>query len=285
MHAVADQGRRAGDGGAQQQRIVRIDFHASQVLGEGRVGHFIGEDGLAQHVDAIHARQRGRAPHQRRAGRYQQQVAQVAVVHLGQFVDVFATGSQAVQQAFEAGGGAAGGRRALGDQHGFPGGPFDGLGQLAFQHAVDDALVRQRLAHGFQRDGLAALGGMQGQQHRHARGVQFHFEAAIDDHADRARDGFLGIAALLDKGQDRLAVQRLGGPALRDSGGGQRVPGGQVGVERAGFGGRVGERDVAAVIVGRRAARKKGIRRPVSRGGARRRRVACRQDLGCGVQR
>ena len=101
----------------------------------------------------------GNAAHERRARRDQQQAAQVAVVHLCQFVDFLGARLEPVQQAFEAGGGAARGRGALRHQQGAGATLFDGLGQFRFQQAVDDALVGQRLAHRLQRDGTAALGG------------------------------------------------------------------------------------------------------------------------------
>ena len=59
LHALVDQLGAAGDRRAQQQRVVRIDLDAGHVAGELRVGHLVGQHGLAQHVAAIDAGQRG----------------------------------------------------------------------------------------------------------------------------------------------------------------------------------------------------------------------------------
>jgi hypothetical protein len=284
LHAMADQGGRAADGGAQQQRVFGIDRGAGQVAGERGVGQFLGQDGRAQHGGAVHARQGRPAAHQRHARRYQQQAAEVAVVHLGQFVDVLAARLQAVEQAFEACRGAAGGRRAAGDLHGFAAALRDGVGQFLFQDAVDDAAFGQHLAHAFQRHRLAALGRMQRQQDGHVLGVQLQFERAVDDLADGGLHGFGGMAAQVDEGQDGLAVQRLGAPALGGGGGGQGVPAGQAD-RGARLGLIIGDGGAGVGIEGGRAVRAACRRHGgIRRGGTRRRRVDRRQDVARGIQ-
>ncbi|KAG0732082.1 hypothetical protein G6F23_014671 [Rhizopus arrhizus] len=96
---------------------------------------------------------------------------------------------------------------------------------------MHDAAVGHRVAQHVQRDRLAALGRVQGQQRGHAGGVEFQFERAVHHLPDRKLHGFGGAAALVDEGQHGVVVQRVGGPALRHDGGGQRIPGGQVKVD------------------------------------------------------
>ncbi len=114
---------------------------------------------------------------------------------------------------------------------------------------MHDALIRQGLAHRFQRDGLAALGRVQRQRCRHEGGVQLDVEAAVHDLADGALDGLGGRAAQVDEGNDGVIVERIRTPALRGRGSDQHVPRRKVGVDRQGVG-FVGNRNVGILVGG-----------------------------------
>ncbi|MNT05431.1 hypothetical protein D3C72_1400500 [compost metagenome] len=163
---------------------------------------------------------------------------------------------------------------------------------------MDDALIGEGLAYGLQRDGLAALGRVQRQRRGHAGRVQFDFESAVHDLADGALDRLRGSPAQIDEGQDRVAVQRLGRPALRHGRGDEGVPVGQIGIEDGGIGiatvGFVGDGDVGLLVRCLGSGRgSDGLRRAFHRCGTvwrrnvvgpGRRRIDRRQDVGLGIQ-